>query len=178
MMTQRHLTQKLADVRLLAMDVDGVLTDGRAIYGPDGFDGVAFNVRDGSAIKWLHRYGLDTALITGRDVEAVRRRAEVLGIDHVYQDAKVKIEAYETLKTDTGMSDSTICYVGDDFTDIPVLRHAGLSATVANSPVEVKGVSDLVTDNPGGHGAIREIAEMLLKAHNHWDKLMARYFDD
>lgn len=172
------LQTKLGQVQLLAMDVDGVLTDGGAIYGPDGFEAVSFNVRDGASIKWLQRYGLDTAIITGRSVEAVRKRAEDLGISHIYQGAKVKIEAYNQLKTDTEMSDADICYIGDDLTDIPVLRHVGLAATVANAPLEVKNVADLVTDAPSGKGAVRQLADMLLKTQGHWTKLMERYFQD
>lgn len=176
-MTQ-DIEKQLKNVKLLAMDVDGVLTTGDAIYGSDGFEAVAFNVRDGASIKWLQRYGLTTAIITGRTVQAVRERAEDLGISHIYQGAKVKIEAYAKLKADTGMTDEDICYIGDDLTDIPVLRHAGMAATVANAPQEVKNVADLVTDVPSGKGAVRQLAEMLLKTQGHWAKLMERYYTD
>lgn len=175
---ENYLRERLSNIELLAMDVDGVLTDGRAIYGPDGFDGVSFNVRDGSSIKWLHRYGIETALITGRDLGAVRRRAEVLGIPHLYQGAKVKMESYAQLKEETSLDDDVICYIGDDLPDIPVMRHAGLSATVADAPGEVKGVADIITEAPSGGGAARELAEMLLKAHGHWETLLKRYFED
>jgi 3-deoxy-D-manno-octulosonate 8-phosphate phosphatase (KDO 8-P phosphatase) len=173
-----HLHEKLRKVQLLAMDADGVLTDGRAFYGSEGFDGVSFNVQDGSSIKWLHRYGLSTAIITGRTIGAVRRRAETLGIPHLYQGAKVKMEAYEKLKADTGLSDAVICYIGDDLPDVPVMRHAGVSATVADAPAEVAGVADIITEAPGGEGAVRELAEMLLKAQGHWETLLKRYFED
>ncbi len=174
----QDLEKKLRAVNMLAMDVDGVLTTGEALYGTDGFEAVAFNVRDGASIKWLQRYGLSTAIITGRTVEAVRERAEDLGIEHIYQGAKVKLEAYARLKTDSGMDDNDICYIGDDLTDIPVLRHAGMAATVANAPAEVKNVADLVTDAPSGKGAVRQLADRLLKAQGHWEKLMERYFTD
>jgi 3-deoxy-D-manno-octulosonate 8-phosphate phosphatase (KDO 8-P phosphatase) len=121
---------------------------------------------------------LSTAIITGRTVQAVRKRAEDLGIEHIYQGAKVKLEAYERLKNDSGMEDDDICYIGDDLTDIPVLRHAGMAATVANAPVEVKNVADMVTDAPSGKGAVRQLADRLLKAQGHWGKLMERYFTD
>lgn len=174
----QDLDTKLAEVQLLVMDVDGVLTNGNAIYGSDGFEAVSFNVRDGASIKWLHRYGLQTAIITGRSVEAVRKRAKDLGISHIHQGAKVKIDAYNQLKEDTKMDDGDICYIGDDLTDIPVLRHAGMAATVANAPREVKNVSDLVTDAASGQGAVRQVAEMLLKTQGHWSKLMERYYQD
>lgn len=172
------LNTKLSTIKMLAMDVDGVLTSGEAIYGSDGFEAVAFNVRDGASIKWLQRYGLETALITGRTVGAVKKRAEDLGIPYVYQGAKVKIDAYNHLKNEAQLDDPDICYIGDDLTDIPVLRHAGMSATVANAPQEVKNVSDLVTDATSGNGAVRQIAEMLLKTQGHWSKLMDRYYRD
>lgn len=174
----QNLESKLGRINMLTMDVDGVLTDGSATYGSDGFEAVEFNVRDGASIKWLHRYGIKTSIITGRTVQAVKQRAEDLGITHIYQGAKIKLEAYNQLKSDTGISDGDICYIGDDFTDIPVLRHAAVAATVANAPREVKSVCDLITNAPSGKGAVRELAEMLLKTHGHWQKLMDRYFTD
>jgi len=168
---------KIRAVQLIAMDVDGVLTDGMAFYGTGGVEGLFFNVQDGTGIKWLHRAGLRTALVTGREVEAVRRRAEVLGIELVYQGAKVKMEAYERLLADTGLADEALCFVGDDLMDLPVMRRAGLGVAVANARPEVKEAADLVTEAAGGRGAVRELVELVLKTQGLWDKVTGRYFE-
>jgi len=168
---------KIRAVQLIAMDVDGVLTDGMAFYGTGGVEGLFFNVQDGTGIKWLHRAGLRTALVTGREVEAVRRRAEVLGIELVYQGAKVKMEAYERLLADTGLTDEALCFVGDDLMDLPVMRRAGLGVAVANARPEVKEAADLVTEAAGGRGAVRELVELVLKTQGLWDKVTGRYFE-
>jgi len=172
------LRRRLCDIRLVAMDVDGVLTDGRALYGSNGFEGLFFNVQDGSGIKYLHRAGVATALITGRTVPAVQTRADVLDIQHVYQGAKVKLEAYERMKADTGVGDAAICFIGDDLPDVPVLRRAGVAVAVANARPEVKSVAHVITAAAGGCGAVREVAEMILKARGDWEKLLKRYFED
>ena len=173
-----ELTEKLKKIRILALDVDGVLTNGQAFYGTDGFEGLFFNVQDGSGIKYLQRHGVKIGIITGRSVEAVNSRARVLEIDLLYQGAKVKVEAYDRLKQDSGFDDEQIAFVGDDLTDIPVLRRVGLPLAVANARPDVKDVAQYVTQTPGGEGAVREIAEMILKAQGSWQKVLSRYFDD
>ena len=167
---------KIRAVKLLIMDVDGVLTDGRSLCGTGGFEGVFFNVQDGSGIKWLHRAGIQTALITGRRLDAVTKHAEALSIPHVVQGAKVKLDAYEQVKRQTGLDDEAICYVGDDLPDIPVMKRTGLSVAVRNARPEVLQAADIVTDADGGDGAVRELAESILKAQGEWDKIVARYF--
>jgi len=170
-----QLREKLLHIRMLAMDVDGVLTDGRAFYGPNGFEAVAFHVHDGSAIKWLHRLGFRSAFITGRSLEAVRARAEALGVHYVYENARVKLEAYDRLKAEAELEDRAICYVGDDLTDLPVLTRAGVSVAVADARPEVRQEADVITLARGGRGAIREVAEMILEAHGEWHRLLERY---
>jgi 3-deoxy-D-manno-octulosonate 8-phosphate phosphatase (KDO 8-P phosphatase) len=169
---------RIRAVRLIAMDVDGVLTDGMAFYGSGGFEGLFFNVQDGSAIKWLHRAGLQTALITGREIEAVRTRAGVLDITLVYQSAKVKLDAYDQLRRDTGLSDAAVCYVGDDLPDLPVMRRVGLAVAVSSARPEVKAAAHIVTEAPGGRGAVRELAELVLRMQGLWGKVTERYFQD
>jgi 3-deoxy-D-manno-octulosonate 8-phosphate phosphatase (KDO 8-P phosphatase) len=164
-------------VKLIAMDVDGVLTDGTAFFGSGGFEGLFFNVQDGAAVKWLHRAGLKTALITGRTVEAVKARARALGIEMVYQDAKVKLEVYEQLLKDARVPARSICYVGDDLPDLPVMRRVGLAVAVANARPEVKAAAHVVTEASGGRGAVRELAELILKTQGHWEELTRRYFE-
>ena len=166
------------------MDVDGVLTDGKMFYGnasalgpiPRSVEGVFFNVHDGTGITWLHRAGFETAVMTGRSGEAVRGRAKVLGIRHVLVGAKVKIEVYERLKKKTGLPDEAICYIGDDLPDIPVMRRVGLAVTVPNARPEVRRCADLVTRTRGGEGAVRELAEFILKGTGKWEEITGRFF--
>ncbi|MHC4481846.1 MAG: KdsC family phosphatase [Planctomycetota bacterium] len=162
-------------IRMVVMDVDGVLTDGRAFYGPDGFQGLSFNVQDGTGVKYLHRCGVRTALISGRQVEAVRARAETLGIEDVVRGAKEKLEAYVALRERAGLEDEQIAYVGDDLPDLPVMRRVGLAVAVANAAPEVAEEADLVTERPGGSGAVRELAEFILKAQDNWEQILDRY---
>jgi 3-deoxy-D-manno-octulosonate 8-phosphate phosphatase (KDO 8-P phosphatase) len=162
---------------MVVMDVDGVLTDGRILYDGSGRQGVLFNVRDGTGIKYLHRAGLKTGLITGRNSDAVRRRAETLGIEEVVQGAKVKMEAYEELRRRAGLADEEMAYVGDDLPDIPVMRRVGLAVAVPNAAPAVIELAHMVTRRAGGEGAARELAEFILKAQGAWDGIMERYRD-
>ncbi|MFW6188927.1 MAG: KdsC family phosphatase [Planctomycetota bacterium] len=170
-----EVEQRLRRVRLLIMDCDGVLTDGRAFYGSDGFEAVGFNVKDGTGIKYLQRRGVRTAILTGRDVEAVRVRARVLGIGHVVQGAKVKIDGYERIQQQVELPDEAIAYIGDDLTDIPPMRRAGLAVAVADAAPEVIETADFATERKGGDGAVRELAERILKARGEWDRILERY---
>ena len=169
--------RKIRAVKLVIMDVDGVLTDGKTFYGSGGFEGVLFNVQDGSGIKWLHRAGMKTALMTGRELEAVTRRAEVLGIQHVIRGAKVKLDAYEEIKREISLDDEAICYVGDDLPDIPVMKRVGLAVAVRNARPEVRQVADIVTEANGGEGAVRELAESILRTKGKWNEIVGRYFE-
>ena len=167
--------EKARKVRLLIMDVDGVLTDGRVLFGPDGSQSVFFNVQDGSGVKYLRRAGIRIAILTGRHTEAVAARARMLGIEEVVQGAKVKLEGYESIRRRAELADAQIAYVGDDLPDLPVLRRAGLAVAVADAAPEVIEAADLVTQAQGGRGAVRELAEFLLKAQDQWGRIMARY---
>jgi len=160
---------------MVVMDVDGVLTDGKAFCAGGGFEGVFFNVHDGTGITYLHRSGISTAIITGREVDAVQERARTLGIAEVVTGAKIKLEAYEGVRARAGLQDDDIAYVGDDLPDIPVMRRVGLAVAVPNAAPEVLDVADLVTQKPGGDGAVRELAEFILKAQGKWDQILDRY---
>jgi len=176
--TREELEGKIKAIQLLVLDVDGVLTDGRTFHGSGGSEGLLFNVQDGTGIKWLQRSGLPVALITGRTLDAVLSRAEVLGIEHVLQGAKVKLEAYKELKQRTGLTDEAIGYVGDDLLDLPVMRRVRLAVAVANARPEVKQIADMVTHACGGDGAVRELAELILKTRGRWEEITRRYFED
>jgi len=174
-MREDELRQKAHAVKVLVLDVDGVMTDGRAFYGSRGYQGLIFNIRDGAGIKYLRRIGIETALISGRTVDAVMTRAQEIGIEHVVRGAKVKLEAYEELKGRLGFEDGEAAYMGDDLPDLPVMRRVGLAVAVADARPEVREAADMVTEAAGGRGAVREAAEFIIKARGKWDQIMARY---
>ena len=169
------MDERLARVKLLVMDVDGVMTDGRIVLDEEGNEWKFFNVRDGHGLVMLHRIGIKTAIITGRTSKVVERRAKELSIPYVFQGAHNKLEVYERLKELTGLSDEAICYIGDDVVDMPIMRRVGFAVAVADAHPDVRAVAHYVTAAPGGKGAVREVAEMIIKAHGRWDEVMERY---
>jgi 3-deoxy-D-manno-octulosonate 8-phosphate phosphatase (KDO 8-P phosphatase) len=170
-----ELIERIRQIKLLLSDVDGVLTDGGIIIDDHGLETKRFNVKDGHGIKLLQRAGIEVALLTGRTSKVVSHRAAELHITNIIQGAKDKKTAYRGLKEQTGYADEEIAYVGDDVVDIPILRQVGVAIAVEDAVDEVKAVADYVTSRPGGQGAIREVAECILKTQNHWDRLMERY---
>jgi 3-deoxy-D-manno-octulosonate 8-phosphate phosphatase (KDO 8-P phosphatase) len=163
-------------IKLLIVDVDGVLTDGGIILDNEGNELKRFHVRDGHGIKMLMRAGIEVAIVTGRESEVVKRRAAELGIKIVHQRSKVKLEAYEEILKETGMSDEQVAYVGDDIVDLPVMRRAGLSVAVADAEEYVKKEAMVVTERPGGGGAVREVTDLILRAGGYWDDETKRYY--
>ena len=172
------LEEKIKRIRLLLLDVDGVMTDGRIVIDDNGVESKFFNVRDGHGIKLLQRAGIDVGIITGRSSEVVNHRAEELGIRLVHQGIKNKIEAYEKILSDEGLKDAEVAYVGDDVVDLPVLRRAGFSAAVADASQHLFPYVDYVSRCKGGKGAVREISELLLRSRNLWESVTKRYFPD
>jgi 3-deoxy-D-manno-octulosonate 8-phosphate phosphatase (KDO 8-P phosphatase) len=172
MLTLRERARK---TRLLMMDVDGVLTDGRIIQDGHGHELKVFDVKDGHGIVMAHRAKLRTALISGRESETIRRRAEELGIELVFQKIWNKLEVYEKILVDTELTHDEVAYIGDDLIDIPLLRRVGLAVAVADAVDEVKAAAHLITERPGGQGAVREVIELILRAQGHWDSLLERY---
>ncbi len=171
-----ELLARMRAVRIVVMDVDGVLTDGRIWLMEGGREMKQFHVHDGTGIKYLHRAGLRCALISGRESSAVYDRASELDIADIYQNVKRKIEALNDLIERRKLNVSEICYMGDDLPDIPVMRQAGFAVAVANARPEVRDVAHYVTQTRGGEGAVREVAEMLLKAQEKWESvIMSRY---
>ncbi len=162
-------------VDLLIMDVDGVLTDGRIVLDGEGNEWKFFNVRDGHGIVMLHRIGVETAIITGRSSKVVARRAEELSIKHVCQGALDKLKVYHDLKERLSMQDDRICYIGDDVVDIPIMTRVGVAVAVADAHPEVKRIAHYITEAPGGKGAVREVADLIIKAKGMWSKVMGRY---
>ena len=159
-------------VRLLILDVDGVLTSGEIFIDGEGRESKVFHVHDGSGIVYLHRQGIRTALITGRKSKVVALRAEELGIEEVHQGIREKIRAYEDIAKRLSLQDAEIGYVGDDLLDLSCLRRAGFPVAVANASPEVKAAARFVTSRVGGQGAVREVAEVILKAQGKWDAIV------
>lgn len=174
-----ELQERFARVRLLLMDVDGVLTTGHLIHfaGPDGqmVETKAFDSQDGMALRWLHWNKIDAGLISGRISAATTERARQLDIRYVYQGHIEKIPILDEILKDSGIERENIAYVGDDLTDIVVMRRVGLGIATANARPEVKRSAHYVTTVPGGFGAIREVAELILQAQGHWTAILKKY---
>jgi len=167
--------EKARNVKLLILDVDGVLTDGRIVIDDRGVETKCFDVRDGHGIKMLKRANIDVAIITGRESQVVSHRARELGIDSVFQNIHNKLEVYEAILKEKGLKDGEVGFVGDDVIDLPLLRRVGFAAVVADGVEELKPYADYVSRNKGGRGAVREIIELILKAQGKWAELMERY---
>jgi 3-deoxy-D-manno-octulosonate 8-phosphate phosphatase (KDO 8-P phosphatase) len=167
--------ERARKTRLLIMDVDGVLTDGRIIMDGLGHELKEFDVKDGHGIVMAHRAHLQTALISGRESETTARRAQELGIDLVFQKIWNKLEVYDRILSDTKLTHEEVAYMGDDLVDIPLLRRVGLGIAVADAVDEVKAVAHMITQRAGGQGAVREVIELILRAQGHWDTLIQRY---
>ena len=158
------LLERARPIRLLALDVDGVLTDGRIYFDDRGGEMKAFSTRDGLGMRLLADNGVTLALITARQSDIVARRAANLGIEHVFQGRNDKLDAFNELLATTGLDESQACYAGDDWLDIPILDRCGLAVTVADADPVVRDRVHWVTTRPGGHGAVREICDLILAA--------------
>ncbi|HNS56925.1 MAG TPA: HAD family hydrolase [Smithellaceae bacterium] len=172
---KKSLREKLQHIKILIMDVDGVMTDGRIIINDDGRETKNFDVRDGHGIKLVQRYGIEVALLTGRQSEVVKHRANELGITEVHQKIFNKKEVFVEILQKNNLNANQAAFIGDDIIDIPVLKEAGFSATVADAIDIVKKTVDYVTKKKGGRGAVREVCEMLLQAQGRWPEIAAKY---
>lgn len=172
------MDSKKKQIRMVILDVDGVLTNGHIFFGNEGELMKQFHVQDGMGISLLRQAGIRVAVITGRTSDIVRLRCAELHIADVYQGSMSKKEALKDLLTRYQLSGDEVCYVGDDLIDIPVMRRVGLPCAVANAVAEVKEIASYVATKEGGQGAVREIAEMILKAQGQWQMLLAKYCDD
>ena len=174
-MTKSTLQKRIQAIRLVALDVDGVLTDGSIIWTGSGEEIKVFNVHDGAGIKYLERAGIQTAILSGRRAKPVTVRAKELGIRHVLQGFKFKMQGLEKLVNRAKVSPREICYVGDDLPDLPVMHEVGLAIAVPNARPEVRRAAHWVTRTRGGHGAVREVAEKILRGQKLWGRIIARY---
>lgn len=161
------------------MDVDGVLTDGKYFHVPNA-DGTLFEVKlfdsqDGIALQWFHRYGIKTGLISGRDAQATAERARSSHMTYCYMGSTEKLPIFNEILADSKLSPEEIAYVGDDLTDAILMKRVGFAVAVANARPEVKRMAHFITANPGGSGALRDAAEVILEAQGLWDKVLAHY---
>ena len=168
------LNAALKRIRLLLCDVDGVLTDASVFIGA-AREGKQFNVRDGLGLVRLRREGIKVGWISGRPSPATTRRARELKIDFLRQEKGSKVRVVESLLAQTGFRWEEVCYVGDDIVDLGALKRAGVAVAVANGVAEARAAADHVTLAGGGHGAVREVAELILKAQNKWARIVAEY---
>lgn len=172
-----RITEKARAVRLLVLDVDGVLTDGRLYFSEDGQELKTFDTQDGHGIKMLQQAGILCAIITGRNTQLVARRAANLGIKHLLQGREDKGVALSALSQELAIPLDEIAYVGDDWPDLPAIRAAGLGVAVANAHQEVRRHADLVTTARGGRGAVREVCDLILEAQGLYAQALAPYLD-
>lgn len=159
-----NLFERAAAIRLIVLDVDGVLTDGKIVYTSAGDEIKAFNVKDGLGISLAVREGLELAIITARHSVMVQRRAEELGIQHVIQNTRTKLPALEELVSRLDLAWHEVAYVGDDLPDIPCMQACGLACCPADAAREVLSMAEIVSNRNGGEGALREILEFLLES--------------
>lgn len=168
---------KLDEIKLLALDVDGVMTDSGIILHGDGSESKIFNVLDGHGIRMWRRAGLQVAFLSGRASEPTNRRAEQLEVDYCLTDCYHKLSKLQELLKEVNLSAKNVAYVGDDLLDLPVVRAVGFGVAVANAVDELKQHADYVTTTPGGSGAVREVIEYILKRTGRWQQLMKRYIE-
>jgi len=173
--TDERLLNKIRQVKLLILDVDGVLTDGRIIIDDAGAESKNFDVRDGHGLKILMRYGIEVALLTGRRSQVVEHRAADLGIAEVHQGIRNKVEALAEILQRRNLAPEETAYAGDDIVDIPLFKRVGFAVAVADAVPEVRQVADYVTGCKGGRGAVRELCEVILQAQELWADVAAKY---
>lgn len=176
----KDLIQEAGKVKMLVLDVDGILSDGKIIYDANSIETKAFSVKDGVGIKALNKYGIKTAIITGRSSPMVTKRATEIGIDYVVQGRDDKLIALQELLKDLQEQGEQItaadcAYMGDDLPDIKALQTVGFAASVPNAHLEVINRVDMVTSHAGGDGAVREVCDLILKGHGHYEAFIAGY---
>jgi 3-deoxy-D-manno-octulosonate 8-phosphate phosphatase (KDO 8-P phosphatase) len=173
--TDERLLEKIRKVKLLILDVDGVMTDGRIIIDDAGQESKQFDVKDGHGLKILMRYNVDVVLLTGRRSHVVEHRAADLGITEVHQGIWNKLEVFREILRRRNLTPEETAYVGDDVVDIPLLKRVGFAVTIADAVPEARQAADYVTRHRGGRGAVREVCEVILKAQERWAEVAARY---
>ncbi|MCX6354403.1 MAG: HAD hydrolase family protein [Candidatus Aureabacteria bacterium] len=174
-MTRKELINKAKRIKAIVSDVDGVLTDGSILYGSGDVELKRFHTHDGLAVTLARAAGLKVFLISGRSSAALLKRADEIGVDHLWQGATEKGRIFDILVEQQHLSPAEICCIGDDLPDLPLLSRAGLSVSVPNAAPDVKKAVDLVTGRNGGEGVLREVVELILKARGKWREVLGAY---
>ncbi|HKP46236.1 MAG TPA: HAD hydrolase family protein [Pyrinomonadaceae bacterium] len=170
------IERRAARIKLLLMDCDGVLTDGRLWLLKEGDEDKSFNTKDGLGLTLWRRAGLRSGIISGRTSSALERRAAELGVEFLRQGNEQKIGAFEDILAAAGVTDDEVAFVGDDLSDIPLMRRSELAVAVADAVEETRGVAHYITQAKGGHGAVREVIELILKSQGRWNDQVETYF--
>jgi len=174
-MISEELKERFRKVKLLLLDVDGVLTDGRIIYDSCGRDSKFFNVHDGLGVFILNKFGVNTIIITAKSSKAIRPRAKDMRVAEVFADIFPKTAVLSKIIKKYGISPDEICFVGDDLVDLALMKKIGLPIAVANACSEIKAAAAYVTNCAGGRGAVREVAELILKSQDKWNDVLGFY---
>lgn len=169
------IVEKAANIKLLILDADGVLTDGQIVINDRGEETKSFHVRDGQGLVLLMDAGVEVIIITGRKSVALEHRARELGIQKIYQGVKDKGDLCRKLMKEKKLEKDHLCCIGDDLPDLPLFQQAGLSVAVADAVDEVRHAAGIITENKGGKGAVREICEIILKARQKWEEVRAPF---
>lgn len=169
------LEEKAKSIKLLILDIDGVLTNGLLYYGGSGIEMKGFHIHDGLGIKLLQKTGVTIGIISGKKAESIERRIKDLNIQHAYFGQEEKLPAYEDIKKKLQLSDHEIAYLGDDLPDLPLLRRVGLAMTVPEAPELVRQYVHLITKKKGGKGAVREACEFIMKAQDQYESVVQSF---
>lgn len=178
-LTEEELQKRAANIQVLLMDVDGVMTDCKLYFvpGPDGrmIETKGFDAQDGIALQWARWNNIRTGVISGRDSPATSERARQVGMTWVFQGHIEKIPLFEQILAEAGVTKEQVAYIGDDLTDVVIFRRCGLSFAVGNARPEVRASANVVVEAAGGNGGVREVIEILLKARGAWEGLLRKY---
>ena len=171
----REITEKAKKLKLLILDVDGVLTDGRLFFDDKGKEYKCFHARDGHGIKLLRQTGVEVAVISGRKSNSVALRMKSLGVEYVYQGHENKIAAFNEIIQSLSIQPEQVAHVGDDLLDLPIMKRVGLSIAVNDANDPVKEYADWCTKTPGGQGAVREICDFIMRSQGTFDGILKGY---
>lgn len=163
------------NIKLIAMDVDGTLTDGKIYYDSNGNEMKSFDVKDGMAIAQAANNGIELAIITGRKSTIVEKRAKELGVKHIYQGIHSKMQALECILNKLNITLNEVMYIGDDINDIEIMKKVGYTACPVDAVDEIRKISNIISSKCGGNGAVREIIEIVLKKQNKWESIIEKY---
>jgi 3-deoxy-D-manno-octulosonate 8-phosphate phosphatase (KDO 8-P phosphatase) len=172
---EENILERARKIRMLVIDVDGILTDGRIIYDNFGDELKFFDVKDGFGLYLLHKAGIPAVIISARKSRAVVRRAKEMRVRKFYRNSTNKVKSYEKVLKKFGIADENVCYVGDDLLDLSVMKRVGLAVSVPDGIEEVKTAAHYITQKNGGRGAVREIVDIILKAQGKWEQLAGQF---